>query len=313
LTFRLVSVVMPTHERPALLERAARSVLDQAGVEVELVVVDDASADDTPEATARLAEDPRVVVVRNDRSLGPSGARNAGIARARGEFLAFVDDDDSLLPDALDRLVGVLEVDPALGAATPWYRVVHEGSGRTVEFRGPAGYGAEQLLWFNFVGIPFVVLKRGAFADDIRFDPALPVSEDWDVWVRCAQERPFAVVPESLYNYHQHGGARVTKVAADVRTGFSAFLEKHRSEMTPACRTYHEAVIALHNGGRPAAYRALSSAGTHSPAAAALAGTALGAGYAASTFGTRRGDPGLPSRVMHRLLTSTLRHPTGSR
>jgi glycosyltransferase involved in cell wall biosynthesis len=313
MTSPLVSVVMPTHERPALLDRAARSVLDQAGVEVELVVVDDASADDTAEATARLAEDPRVVVVRNERSLGPSGARNAGIARARGDFLAFVDDDDAVLPGALARLVGVLEADPGLGAVTPWYRVVHETTGRTVEFRGPVGYGAEQLLWFNFVGIPFVVLKRGAFADDIRFDPALPVSEDWDVWLRCAQERPFAVVPESLYSYHQHGGARVTKVAADVRTGFGAFLEKHRSEMTPACRTYHEAVIASHDGGRSAISRVLASAGRHAPVAAALAGTVLGAGYAASAIGTRRGDPGLPSRVMYRLLTSPARHPVGSR
>ena len=131
-----VSVVMPTHERPGLLERAARSVLDQSGVEVELLVVDDASADDTPEREALLAEDPRVVVVRNPVSLGPGGARNAGIARATGDVLAFVDDDDVVLPDALARLVGVLDADTGLGAVTPWYRVVHEASGRTVAFRG---------------------------------------------------------------------------------------------------------------------------------------------------------------------------------
>ena len=313
MTSHLVSVVMPTHERPTLLERAARSVLDQAGVEVELVIVDDASADGTPETTGRLAEDGRVTALRNDRSLGPSGARNAGIARARGDILVFVDDDDAVLPGALARMVAALGADPDLGAVTTWYRVVHETRGRTVEFRGPATFGADELLWFNFVGIPFVMIRRDSFADDIRFDPALPVSEDWDVWLRCAQERPFGVVPESLYSYHQHGGARVTTVAADVSTGFGAFLEKHGPSMTPGCRAYHRAVIAGHAGGRTAIGRSLATSAGHTPVAATWAGTVLAGGYAASTIGTRRGDPGLPSRLMYRLLASPVGHREGSR
>jgi len=310
---RLLSIVMPTHNRSDKLDRAARSVLDQQGVEVELVIVDDASSDGTPELTARLAEDSRVRVVRNEVSLGPSGTRNAGISQASGEFLGFVDDDDALLPGAAATMIGALEADPELGAVTPWYQVVHERQGRTVEFRGPVGYGAEQLLWFNFIGIPFGVIRRSLFQQDIAFDPLLPVSEDWDVWLRCAQERPFAVVPKSLYSYHQHGGLRVTQVGDDRRSGFQHFLDKHASAMTSSCRTYHEAVIAGQIDGRSAIGRVLTTAGRHSPADAALAAAVLGAGYAASSIGTSRGDPGLPSRFVYRLLTKPTSHPMGTR
>ena len=157
------------------------------------------------------------------------------------------------------------------------------------------------------------MLRRSAFADGVAFDPDLPVSEDWDVWLRCARERPFAVVPELLYSYHQHRGERVTKVAADVATGFGGFLAKHRDEMTPACVAYHEAVIAGQAGGRSAIGRSLRSSARRGVSASATAATVLAAGYAASAVGTRRGDPGLPSRVMYRLLTASARHPLGMR
>ncbi len=304
---------MPTHERPERLLTAARSVLDQQGVEVELVIVDDASSDTTAETVSELAADPRVVALHNDVSLGPSGTRNAGIARARGDFLAFVDDDDVLLPGAAAALVGALRDDPDLGVVTPWYEVVHERTGTTADFRGPIGFGAEELHWFNFIGIPFGVVRRDAFAEDIRFDPSLPVSEDWDVFLRCAMERPIGVVPRRLYGYHQHGGPRVTAVRDDARAGFAHFLAKHRGTMTPACRAYHEAVIAGQSGGRAAMARSLATVGRHAPADALAAGTVLAAAYTASTVGTRRRDPGLPSRTVYRLLTTPRRRPTGTR
>ena len=86
----LLSVVMPTHDRADQLERAARSVLDQDGTEIELVIVDDASSDGTPEVTDRLAADRRVQVVRNEQAIGPGAARNKGIAQARGDLLGLL-------------------------------------------------------------------------------------------------------------------------------------------------------------------------------------------------------------------------------
>ena len=297
----LLSVVMPTHNRPSQLSLAAESVLSQTTTAVELVIVDDASSDDTPEVTERLARDKRVRVIRNEASVGPGGARNQGIAAATGEFLGFCDDDDAWLPDAAAALIRALDDRPELGFVTSWHRVVHDRSGRTVDYRGPTDFGAAELLWFNFVALPFGVIRRSHYGE-LSFDQTLPPCEDWDLWLRCAQQHPVGVVPRVLYSYHQHGGDRVTKEGSGRRGGRQAFLDKHAGEMTASCRAYHSAVVAEESGGKQAMARSLASAASHSPGAALFAGSVLTTTYATSAVGIRRGDPGLPARAMRRLL-----------
>jgi len=308
----LLSVVMPTHNRPEQLAGAAQSVLSQTTTAVELVIVDDASTDTTPETTARLAEDSRVTVSRNETSVGPGGARNQGIAAASGELLGFCDDDDAWLPDAAAALVEALENRPELGFVTSWHRVLHDRSGRTVEYRGPTHFDADDLLWFNFVALPFGVIRRRHFGD-LSFDVTLPPCEDWDLWLRCAQERPVGVVPRPLYSYRQHGGDRVTKKGTGRRGGRQAFLDKHGDEMTASCRAYHAAVVAQESGGRPAMRRSLRTTVSSEPGAAAFAGSVLVATYATSAIGIRRGDPGLPARVLHRLVRRSRRAAASTR
>src|SRR5215472_9662532 len=97
----LLSVVLPTRNRPRLLARAAASVLAQDVGSLELVVVDDASTDDTPDVLDRLTGlDERVRVVRTASPLGPCEARNRGLEEAEGELVSFCDDDDVWLPAA---------------------------------------------------------------------------------------------------------------------------------------------------------------------------------------------------------------------
>ncbi len=297
----LLSVVMPTHNRPEQLALAAESVLSQTTTAVELVIVDDASSDHTPEVTERLTRDGRVRVIRNDTSVGPGGARNQGIAAATGELLGFCDDDDAWLPEAAAALIRALDERPQLGFVTSWHRVVHDRTGRTVDYRGPTDFGAADLLWFNFVALPFGVIRRSHYGD-LSFDQTLPPCEDWDLWLRCAQERPIGVVPRVLYSYHQHGGDRVTKEGTGKRGGRQAFLDKHAGEMSAACRAYHSAIVAEESGGREAMVRSLASAASHTPGGALFAGSMLTTTFAASAVGIRRGDPGLPARAMHRLL-----------
>ncbi len=299
----LLSVVMPTHDRRDHLERAARSVLDQRGAEIELVVVDDASSDGTPAVTGRLAEDSRVRVVRNDRAIGPGAARNKGIGVARGDLLGFCDDDDAWLPGAAGTLVGYLESHADLGVVTSWHRVVHDGTGRRVDYRGPLVFGADDLLWFNVVALPFGIIRRSHFADDLCFDEKLLPGEDWDLWLRCAQLRPIAAVPQVLYEYHQHRGQRVTKEGFADLDGHRAFVDKHIAAMSPACLTYHRATLAHEAEGRAAMGRELLASARTGPLAAGLAGAVLATAGTASSLGIRRGDPGLASRATVRLLT----------
>ncbi len=126
---------MPTHNRPERLERAAQSVLAQEGAELELLIVDDASSDRTPEVAERLAGDPRVRLLRNAESLGPGGSRNRGIAAARGDLLGFCDDDDAWLPGAASVVLERFDTDSEVGVVTAWHQVVHDRTGRTALFR----------------------------------------------------------------------------------------------------------------------------------------------------------------------------------
>jgi glycosyltransferase involved in cell wall biosynthesis len=296
MTAHRLSVVMPTHDRPELLERAARSVLDQGGPEIELVVVDDASGPATGVVTARLADDPRVRLVRNERSLGPGGARNRALAEATGDLVGFCDDDDAWLPGAAATLADAFDEDPELGAATSWHEVVHERTGRRAIYRGPVEYGTDVLLWFNVVALPFGVIHRERLAVPVAFDESLPTCEDWDLWIRCSLERRIRTLPRILYAYHQHGLPRVTKAEDGSVRGERGLVERHGERMSAACRTYHLLTAArLAGGGGGVAEEARRAP---SPAAVATAGAVLVAASALSRVAVARRDPGLTFRVL---------------
>ena len=97
-----VSVIVPTRNRSSLLAMTLRSVLRQRDVDFEVIVVDEASTDDTAAVIAAFA-DPRIRVIRHETALGVSAARNHGATEARGHWLAFIDDDDLWAPDKLSR------------------------------------------------------------------------------------------------------------------------------------------------------------------------------------------------------------------
>src|SRR5437867_300620 len=108
-----VSVVIPTRNRQRLLRRALGSVLAQRQVDIEVLVVDEASEDGTADFVRAIA-DPRVVLVRHDAPRGVAAARNAGLARARAPWVAFLDDDDVWAPT---KLALQLAAAPAVGAS----------------------------------------------------------------------------------------------------------------------------------------------------------------------------------------------------
>lgn len=259
---QLLSVVLPTHDRADWLPWAATSILSQSVDHLELIIVDDASTDGTQEVTDRLSDDARVRVVRNASSLGPGGSRNQGIAAAEGELLAFCDDDDAWLPGAAAVAVDEFDRHPDLGTLSSWHQVIHEETGRNAVYRGPLHYGAEQLLWFNLVALPFGVVRRSIFPGGVTVDSDLPSCEDWDLWLRCARLGPIRTVPRVLYAYHQHHRTRVTRVGAVDRIGRQRFLDKHADSMTPACRAYHELVVAQLAGEGPRSVPNWPSIGT---------------------------------------------------
>jgi GT2 family glycosyltransferase len=115
MSWDLVSVIIPTHDRAHLLPRAVESALHQTHRAVEIVIVDDGSTDGTPEVVARRwASDPRVRYIRQENA-GVAGARNCGISRAQGRFVAFLDSDDTWVPWKLELQLACLQALPLAG------------------------------------------------------------------------------------------------------------------------------------------------------------------------------------------------------
>jgi Glycosyl transferase family 2 len=200
-------VVIPTRDRWHRLARTLACVQRQQGVTLQIVVVDDGSADGTAQR-ARALGDSRIVVVRHERSLGLSGARNAGIRAAAGEWIAFLDDDDLWSETKLLSQLRAARRDEAdwcyAGAA-----VVDE-RGRLVGLAAPPDPIAVLRALRGANVIPAGasnVLVRAALLDRVgEFDERLSHFADWDLWLRLAAAARPAVVDEPLLAYVQHPG-----------------------------------------------------------------------------------------------------------
>jgi glycosyltransferase involved in cell wall biosynthesis len=213
-----VSVVIPTHNRRALLEMTLKTVLWQQGVTLEAIVVDDGSTDDTAERIIELG-DRRVELVRHDAPLGVSAARNSGIDVARGRWIAFLDDDDLWAPNKLSA-----QLDAASAAGATW---VYSGCVKIDTHQriiGGAPPPAPQALMatlrsMNPVpgGCSGVVVARRALRDVGAFDPELSNLADWDLWIRLGEMGAPAGVLAPLVAYRLHGGQASLDVDLIVR------------------------------------------------------------------------------------------------
>lgn len=205
----LVSVVIPTYQRAALLEEAVRSVLAQTYPHLEVLVEDDGSTDGSGEAMARLG-DPRISYRREPNVGRPAPVRNRGIARARGELVAFLDSDDVWEPGKLEAQVPVLEGDPSLLAVSCDATWLPPRDRTLVRLRTMVRPSFEELLARNVVITSAIVVRREALAAIGGFDesPALRSVEDYDLWIRLLRhrDRSIAVLPEPLLRYRDGDG-----------------------------------------------------------------------------------------------------------
>jgi glycosyltransferase involved in cell wall biosynthesis len=201
-----ISVVIPTHNRRHLLPRTLASVLGQVGVDMEVIVVDEASCDGTEAYLHGLGDD-RVRVVRHELARGTARARNAGIELAGADYVAFCDDDDFWAPDKLAMQLDALHRHPEARWSVVGTVIVNERL-RIIGHRlAPAGPEvARTLLARNVVPSPSGVMVATDLVREVGgFDPALPIMPDWDLWIRLALQSPLASCNRPLLAYLTHG------------------------------------------------------------------------------------------------------------
>ena len=213
-----VSVIIPTRDRIEHVRRALASVRSQRDVELEAVVVDDGSQDSGAAALAALAAD-GVRVVRNPRSRAPAGARNVGIDAARGEWVAFLDDDDFWAPD---KLRCQLEALRRSGAQWAWSGAAYvAGDGEFIWGElAPTPDAARRQIPSGTVipaGASNVIARRSLLLDLGGFDERIFHLPDWDMWLRLMLADVGASHPEPHVAYVQHGGMLSHRHSAALR------------------------------------------------------------------------------------------------
>ena len=196
-----VSLIIPTFDRPHLLPRAVESAL-RAGRDVEVIVVDDASADRTANVCASLRG---IKYVRLDRNQGVAGARNVGLLESTGEFVAFLDDDDLRLPDSLDHQLSLLEAVPDAGFVAGGVLLADQNCVPTGEVAFPRAESGDlfwQVLELNLHLLPAsVVVRKACFFEVGIFNRYLAGIDDWDMWTRIAAVRPVLVDQRAVCIY----------------------------------------------------------------------------------------------------------------
>jgi len=229
-----VTVVIPTRGRWRLLSVTLASALAQEGVDHEVVVVDDGSRDET---AARLAElrDERVRVVSNERPRGVAAARNRALAEARGEWVAFLDDDDLWSPG---KLRAQLAAAGATGADFTYAAAVVVGD-RYVPFHAPMLPDpetlAEDLLTANVVpaGSSNVVARAELLRAVGGVDERFAELDDWDLWLRLAHAGRAAACPEVLVAYVEHAANMPAAFHTDLAAELDLLVRKHAAADPP--------------------------------------------------------------------------------
>jgi glycosyltransferase involved in cell wall biosynthesis len=207
-----ISVIMPNFNGARLISRSIDSVLLQTFHDLELIVVDDGS-DDESVAVVKGAQDQRIRLLQQNHE-GVCAARNRGIDCARGKYIAFLDSDDTWAPTCLERLhEAILHASDAAIAYCGWQNVGLGGE-RDKAFIPPDYETPDKLeLWIRNSRWPIhaALTRKAAILAAGKFNPRYPTSEDFLLWLQIVAQHKIVRVPEVLAFYYHHEGPRATR------------------------------------------------------------------------------------------------------
>ncbi len=236
------TVLIPTFNRAWLLPEAVKSVLAQSFEDYEIVIVNDRSTDNTEEVV-RSFKDPRIRHVVNDRSKGLSGARNAGIFQSRGEWVAFLDDDDHWLPHKLEAVCALLQKEgPEVGLVYTGHATYDFDKKKEIEVIVPEkeGWMQKDLLYNNWIGTPSTVAVRADILKKIGgCDEDLPYYEDNDLYVRVSGLAKVRAVKEALTLVRVANSDRLSFRYEKRVAGYLRFMSKHKGLLDGSPRLKH--------------------------------------------------------------------------
>lgn len=226
---KLVSVIIPTFNRAWALKTAIDSVLAQTHDEIEIIVIDDGSTDTTPDLLAGYGNQIQVFVQKNR---GVSAARNFGIKRSHGEFIALLDSDDAWERDKISCQINFFDQNPdALICQTEeiWIRRGRRVNPK-VKHQKPSGMIFEPSLYLCLVSPSAVMIRKKLFELKGGFNEDFPVCEDYDLWLRIAIDTPIFLIDkpctikhggheDQLSAHHSQDKYRIASIVGLIQSG----------------------------------------------------------------------------------------------
>lgn len=198
----LVSVVIATYNMGQYLPDAIESVLSQTWENLELIVVDDGSNDDTADRMTRFIPDKRVRYIRTENK-GQPRAKNRGLMESKGDFIAFCDADDLWHPEKISIQMPLFER-PSVGVVYSEVSYIDEKGADVIKpqpYNRHSGQITRYLVMKNFIPFGTAVIRRACIKKSGVFDETLPMGIDWDLWLRYSIDWDFQYTPKKTYTY----------------------------------------------------------------------------------------------------------------
>ena len=251
----LVSVIITTYKRePDLVIRAIKSVCVQTYSNLEIIIVDDSPADypyrkDVEEQIKKCKNEYSIDIryIAHERNRGACAARNTGLEAARGEYVAFLDDDDEWIPEKIDKQMNVMmEEDVALVYCGCICKndTTGEMIKRKMEYH--KGYIFDLLIYNNFIkSTSFPLIKKTCLQSIGGFDVEMQSAQDYDVWLRLSEKYQISYVAEPLVIYHIHDGERITANPIKRINGLERLNDKYKKYIEAHPEVWYERNIKL--------------------------------------------------------------------
>ena len=238
-----VSVIIPTYNRADLLPEAIDSVLAQTWKDMEIIVVDDGSNDGTGEAVRRYGDRVRYFYKENE---GPANARNMGIKKARGAYLAFLDSDDVWKPEKLGVQMDFMGEHPEIKLVCTDSSIMGSSEcGEGKLRRDFVGNLFPLLFSKSFIRTSTVLMTKECFGEIGYFNGEFEPAEDYDLWLRVAKRYPVAYLCQPLVRYRKHE-ENISRDKVTLRGNAFRVLERHYDPQLISAEAYHTRMSDLH-------------------------------------------------------------------
>ena len=246
-----VSVIVPTHNRPDGLREAIQSIQNQSFQDFEIIVVNDAGSN-VKEVVESL-DDKRIRYFSHKKNKGLAAARNTGLKKAKGRYIAYLDDDDIYYFNHLETLINQLEYSGYKVAYTDAYRAhqkFEKGSyyiaGRDKPFS--KNFDASAILVRNYFPVLAIMHERSCLERSGTFDETLTSHEDWDLWIRLSRFYTFVHIPKVTceYRWREDGSSMSSSMKKDFLRTMKMIYEKYEEYLTdqPALKEAQQKSLA---------------------------------------------------------------------